>query len=624
MANHPRPDVNEDYARLLLDCIPHIVWTTDRHGVTNYLNRIGQEHYQISVEGFSGWSWLDLVHPDDRERARQEWLTTIDSPARYRNEYRVVEPDGSTRWMLAQAVRLHADDGTPSGWVGTWTDVEDLKRAEDEIRRSNAQFQQIADNIDDVFWFTDSEHGRTIYASRAYERIWGRSPDELYSNPLTWIEALHPDDRDRVLEAFQKRKATGEYDEQYRIVRPDGTVRWIRDRTFPVRSPDGTVARIAGLAEDITERLELETGLSEAQRVEALGLLAGGIAHDFNNILTAIRGNAELALAELAIDSPAREEVRGILDSASRATALTRQLLTFSRREMVEARPVCVPVVLRDIEPMLRRLIPTSIALDIAADDQRAITIIDPGQLEQVVMNLVINARDAMPNGGTIRIVVTRDEHSVILTVTDTGIGMNAETQTRAFKPLFTTKPKGEGTGLGLFTLKRIVDAAGGLVDIESELGTGTTFRIRLPAASNAHADSLHAQRPRTAAAAANNEAILVVEDEVAVAGIVKKILERAGYRVSVAADGVVALDRIRSGAFKPDLVITDIVMPRMMGHELVDRLSRLGVDVPVLFLSGYSPSESGQAPIPERARFLEKPFSPAELLTEIRELLGD
>jgi len=291
---------------------------------------------------------------------------------------------------------------------------------------------------------------------------------------------------------------------------------------------------------------------------------------------------------------------------------------------MVEARPVSVPVVLRNVEPMLRRVIPTSIALDINADDHRAITIIDPGQLEQVVMNLVVNARDAMPNGGTIRIAVTRDEQSVILTVADTGIGMNAETQARVFEPLFTTKPKGEGTGLGLFTLKRIVDAAGGFVDIESELGVGTTFRIRLPAASDEHAGSLHEERVRTVALAANDEAILVVEDEVAVAGIVKKILERAGYRVSVAPDGVVALDRVRSGAFKPDLVITDIVMPRMTGHELVDRLSRLGIDVPVLFSSGYSPSERGPDPIPERARFLEKPFSPAELLTEVREMLGD
>lgn len=365
----------------------------------------------------------------------------------------------------------------------------------DQLALSEARFRLIAEHIEDTFWISAPDKSSFDYVSPAYETTWGRSRDSLYSNPKQWLESVHPEDRQRVSGALPA-QPRGEFEERYRIVRPDGEVRWIWDRAFPVHDEDGRVARVVGVAEDITERVTLEERLLHSQKMEAVGRLAGGVAHDFNNLLTVIGGRADLLLMEVGHDSELREDVEEIQRAVRHASSLTRRLLAFSKRQILNLQRIRVEEVVGEMEQMARRIIGETVGLEVELSEAPGDVVADPGQLEQVILNLVVNAREALESAtGLIRIRTGRaaedlaplppeskgDPTWCTVEVADNGSGIAPHVLDRIFEPFFTTKR--EGTGLGLSTVFGIVDQLGGGIDVESEPGRGTRFRIHLPVA---------------------------------------------------------------------------------------------------------------------------------------------
>ncbi|MEZ4237469.1 MAG: PAS domain S-box protein [Myxococcota bacterium] len=512
-------------------------------------------------------------------------------------------------------------------------DVSERERTLARLEEERARFRQLAEAIREVFWLSDVDKSEIIYVSPAYEAIWGRSCDSLYASARNWMEAIHREDRERVARAAQA-QAEGSYDLVYRILRPDGAVRWIHDRAFPVCDADGRVVRIAGVAEDVTDQRRFEEQLRQTQKMESVGRLAGGVAHDFNNLLTVIVSAAELLAAEEGQPAATVELVQDILDAGRRGAALTRQLLAFSRQEVVEPRVMDLADVVGDAEKLLRRLIGEDVALETHHAGSCPVRI-DPGQWSQVLMNLAVNARDAMPHGGTLTIA-TRVERTdraflrthpnvvpgryAVLSVADTGSGMTPETCARVFEPFFTTKGERKGTGLGLAVVHGVVQQAGGLVDVTSAPGEGTRFDLYLPLA----ADPVELRVPTAEPTNVHgHETVLLVEDEPVVRRMTARILRRSGYVVLTAADAAEALRVLDAHDGEIQLLLTDVVMPHLAGPALARAVRERNDTVKVLYASGYMDEDLrdrfGRG---ERAAFLQKPYSPAVLLRRVREVL--
>jgi PAS domain S-box-containing protein len=493
-------------------------------------------------------------------------------------------------------------------------------------------FRELANRIGRVLYLTDGA-GALRVVTLAFERIWGRSADSLLGVPRHWFDTIHADDRPRMADMV-RRKAAGEFDQEYRIVRADGSVRWIRDRSFPTFDQWDRLVHVAGIVEDVSERRTVDAHLQQVDKMESIGHLAGGVAHDFNNILTVIAGNVELVSDAVGADHPAQAALAEIQDAASRATSLTRQLLSFSRRQVTQATVVDVNGLIGDTENMLRRLIGEDICLTTRLDPSIGRLRMDPGHLVQILMNLSVNARDAMPLGGHL-LIETADLNLgwarelpgdggrcryVRFTVRDTGCGMSAETRDRALEPFFTTKENGKGTGLGLAVVQRIASEVGGRISIASTPNVGTTFHIDLPASEEAPTAHVHAPPPQ--AAAGGSETILYVEDDAGMRTLTTRFLSQKGYRLLVANDGAAALELLRrEPADSIDVLLTDVVMPEMNGIELVTKLRSLVPGLRVVFTSGYAPGAIRRYGFTE-GTLLPKPYTRTELLNAIRDSL--
>ncbi len=508
-------------------------------------------------------------------------------------------------------------------------------RVEQVLRESEERFRQLAENIQEVFWMT--ANNQILYVSPAYERIWGRTRSSLYESPRSWLDAIHPDDRAQVLRAAKAIQAGGSYDEMYRIQRPDGAVRWIHDHAFPVRGVKGEIVRIVGTAEDITERRQLEEQYFQAQKMEAIGQLAGGVAHDFNNLLTVIQGYGSLLLqGDQTLDETAIA-AKEIVRAAERAANLTRQLLAFSRRQVMQPQSLDLNETVTALTTMLQRILGADVRLQLNAHQSPLMTHADAGMLDQVLMNLVLNACDAMPEGGQIVIETTeksftRNEAGTIpdarpgryvsLRVTDTGCGISPENLSRIFDPFFTTKQPGKGTGLGLATVFGIIKQHNGWIQVDSEVGRGTTFQIFLPAAEDiaeSRAGEIAKREPQ-----GGTETILVVEDEPSVRMLMRAVLEPRGYQVLEAANGMEALRVWDQHQGLVHLLLTDIMMPEgISGLELATRLRDRSPQLRVIFTSGYSGDVAGrQLHLQEGENFIQKPFAPQRLLETVRRCL--
>jgi PAS domain S-box-containing protein len=517
-------------------------------------------------------------------------------------------------------------------------DITELARAEEAQRESDQRFRQLTENIDEVFWLTDLSKKELIYVSPTYNCVWGRSCESAYTASQSWPNFVHPDDRERVCAALAL-QATGNYNLEYRIVRPDGTVRWIHERAFPVRDANGKPYRIAGVASDMTVRRELEEQFRQAQKMEAVGQLAGGIAHDFNNLLTVIQMQSSILLSDLREDRGTVEGIEQIMDASKRAANLTRQLLTFSRRQQQAARNLDLGEVIVNMTKMLRRILGEDIHWESRIAPGLPQVYADPGMMEQVLMNLVVNARDAMPGGGRLGIAVdaatfdanyaathppTLAGRFVCLKVSDTGGGIAPAIRERIFEPFFTTKEVGHGTGLGLATVFGIIQQHRGWIEVESEVGTGTTFRVFLPVLEKNKAAAIApADIP---VVRGGTETILLVEDENTLRSIASNALRQHGYRVFEAAAAADALQRWTESAGRIDLLLTDVVLPGgTSGKELSCQLLRRRPSLRVIYTTGYNTAFIGrQFELEVGKNYLEKPYTLADLTTIVRRCLDE
>ena len=403
----------------------------------------------------------------------------------------------------------------------------------------------------------------------------------------------------------------------------------------PLKDDEGSITGYIEVMRDITREVHLEKQLRQAQKMEAVGQLAGGVAHDFNNLLQVILGNADLALREIPPEQTAYSDIEQILRAGKRASTLVSHLLAFSRRQPIQPRVVAIDEQVAAIEPILRRMISESIELAFAAGAGGGAVYIDPGEIEQILINLAINARDAMPEGGRLDFrtsVVTideafRDDHPwanegdhVLIEVADTGLGMPPDVVERIFEPFFSTKEIDKGSGLGLSMVYGIVKRHGGIIEVESEPGEGTTFRLYLPTTDREFSPESAAEP--AAANGAGSETILVAEDQEQVLNLAVKVLERAGYRVITARDGEEALARYDEHAGEIDLLLLDVMMPKRGGVSVFEQI-RLQSDVPILFSSGYSFDPESDRRIPANAAIIQKPYTPGMLLESIRGILG-
>ena len=574
-----------------------------------------EELFGLEPGAFGGTyaEFIALVHPADRELVRASIEDAIgqDAPAVV---YRALWPDGTVHWHERKSQQTRAEDGGAyEVLAGVTFDVTEREQAAQALRESEERFRLIAENAHDLIALLDV-HGRFSYLSPSCESIVGYSPGALLGTAVS--ELAHPDDE--WLEAGEPREV--------RVRKADGSWLWVEGLIYKIAG--NAESQFAVIARDISERKRaeaarelLESELRQSQKMEAVGLLAGGIAHDFNNLLTVISGYTEILLRRLGREAEGSDEIAEVSKAAGRAARLTRQLLAYSRKQILEPRPLDLNELVTETHTMLERVIGDNIEFSTLLAGDLGSIYADEGQIEQIMMNLIVNARDAMPAGGKL-LVETRpapEAGCVTLVVTDTGCGMDADTAERIFEPFYTTKERGVGTGLGLATVDGIVKQSGGSIEVESELGVGTTFRVHFPQVADA--PEPFRAKPRDERSLLGSETVLLVEDEEALRRLGKEMLQAYGYTVLLAGDGVAGLELVLSHPEPIDLLMTDILMPRMGGIELADRLSVLRPELKVLYTSGYNDS-GGSFERVAGARYLAKPYGMEDLARALRDLL--
>ncbi len=746
----------------LLDSVGQAVTASDEAGKVVYWNRAAAEIYGWTAEEAMGREILEVIPTDANRDEAEEIMAATGRGETWTGEGEVRRKDGRVLRVMATLSPIMDPEGQQVGVVGVSSDISEMQRLAADLKASEELFRAIAENVEDVFWITTPGKEVMEYVSPGYRTVMGYPPEELYEDAGRWVDHVHAEDRERVRQALPS-QVDGTYEEEYRVVRPDGEIRWFRDRAFPIADDGGKVYRVVGVAQeitrakeaaeqlrfaerryralveksgdvvsvvdrngvhlatsrameaiagvtaeevvgtsglgrvhpedrdrvsrrlaelaerpgavvteryrvvrrdgevrhlesvatnllhdpavegivlntrDVTNQTRLEEQLHQSQKMEAVGRLAGGVAHDFNNLLTVVRSQADLVVLDLAPEDPLRGEIEPIRDAADRAAALTRQLLAFSREQVFQPRVVDLNEVLGGMTSLLARTLGEHIHIETHLSEELPAVQVDPVQLEQVLLNLAVNARDAMPEGGRLDVSTSVEEISptraedvaevepgtyVRIDVTDTGAGMEPETRQRIFEPFFTTKASTGGTGLGLATSYGIVRQSGGSIQVESEPHQGSTFTIRLPA-TEAPVDEASPKTARDDLAADLSGRVLIVEDDASVRRVARRILERAGLTVRLAEDIPVATRLLEEEGNALDLVITDLVMPGGSGRRLVDFVRTRFLGLPVIVMSGYAEGSPGSpqdlaADIP----FLQKPFSPQGLTEVVRETL--
>ena len=601
-----------------------IVWS-DQH---MRLFGVQPGHFGGKYEAF-----INCVHPDDHRKVEELTGMACRSRLPVQIDFRVIWPDKSIHWMTSKGQCAFDAAGQAVQMSGVVMEITERKLAEEQLRKSEESLLEAQRIASLGHWEWDVVRDHCYWSDELY-RIAGK---EKTGTPVSYDEfvaIVHPGDRKPVERAIADALAGRKpYSIDIRFVRPSGDVRTVHAQGRVFNDPDGKPNFMRGTVQDITERKRLEEQVFQAQKIESVGRLAGGVAHEFNNLLSGIMGYAELLALKLPPEH--HEDVNGILRMSHRAAALTRQLLGFARKQPVEPRVLNLYELIVRMSSMLDRLLGASIELNTSAEAALHHVKIDPGQFEQVLINLAVNARDAMPEGGRITVRGanrTLDENEallhgdvapgdyVLVTVTDTGVGMSNELQRHLFEPFFTTKEFGKGTGLGLATCYGIIKQHGGHIWAESSPGNGAVFSLILPAISAPL--SLPRETP-PANLLKGDEVVLIAEDEATVRFIAACSLRAAGYKVLEAADGIDALALVESRENRIDLVITDVVMPRMGGRELAERIRAKRERLPILFMSGYMNDEVvGNGNMGSHMAVLQKPFTPEMLVRKAREVL--
>jgi PAS domain S-box-containing protein len=623
---------SEEEYRILFEANPLPMWAFDANTATFVaVNDAAVAYYGYSREEFLGMTIFDIRPSEDAEEMRRR-VADVQAGIKHLHGSRHRKKDGTI-----VNVDLAVHEVKLSGrmtWLVLVKDVTEATRAANALRESNEFIRALFDSSPVAIIATDLDL-RVIQWNGAAERLFGWTTEEAIGKlyPIA-TEAMWSEVRRSHEQALRDGRFN---DMQAHRCRKDGVTVDINQSIGVIRDADLKPRGFVLLAADLSERAKLEAQLRHAQKMDAVGQLAGGVAHDFNNLLTVVTGYAGLLLAELPADDKIRPDIEEIKGAADRAAVLTRQLLAFSRQQMLEPTILDLNTVVEGMEHMLRRVLPSDIKVNMALQPSLGAVSADPGQLEQVLMNLIVNARDAMPTGGILTIETMEfklDAESgteradaapgdyVMLAVSDTGCGMTKAVQARIFEPFFTTKERGKGTGLGLSTAHGIVTQSGGYLSVYSEPALGTTFKVCLPRVASptgAATQELPAEKVTHGA-----EVILLVEDDPSVRNTAMRILERAGYTVFPASDGREALDiydQHRSGI---DLVMTDMIMPEMSGRELVARVRQRDSNVAVLIMSGYTEQTSrSQSFLEPGSVFIQKPFTPESLTAKVRSALN-
>ncbi len=629
-----------EFIRLVLDTDPNLIFVKDAAGRFVLVNKALADLYGTTPQALVGrTAGEDVAAPrelDDYRRVEQEVLRTRRAVTLGESNTR---PDGRVYWFHTVKAPLVLPDGT-AHVLGIAADVTEQKRAEEAMRQAQQRLRDVVASSPAVL-FTLALDGERIqgisWISDNLQEMLGYTAEEALG-PDWWLANIHPEDRDRLIAHTREQLFTrGRTAHEYRFRRQNGQYRWTRVEIRLIRDDGGgRLPAAVGSWSDVTERKQIEEQLRQAQKMEAIGQLAGGVAHDFNNLLTIINGYSDIVQTQLPADSPVRASVREIGQAGERAASLTRQLLAFSRKQVLEPKVLNLNAIVTDTTKMLQRLIGEDVDLDAILGPGLGRVRADPGQIEQVLINLAVNARDAMPKGGKLTIETANVEldetyaqaHAdvrpgryVLLAMTDTGCGMDEATKARIFEPFFTTKGPGKGTGLGLAMVYGVVKQSEGHLAVYSEPEHGTTFKIYLPVIEKI--PSSGKSQPGLKLAQQGNETILLAEDEPAVRVLTRHVLQMHGYTVLEASQGENALRIAEACKDTIHLLVTDVVMPVMSGRQLAERLTAVRPGVKVLYLSGYTDDAVVRHGVLEaEAAFLQKPFTPAGLAQKVREVL--
>jgi PAS domain S-box-containing protein len=542
-----------------------------------------------------------------------------------------------TRYVEEQTITPVVNEaGKITNFIAIKQDITERKRAEEAVKQAEEKYRSIFDNaVEGIFQSTIE--GSFISVNPAMARILGYdSAEELIANRAD-IETQHyvdPDRRAELVRMLAERGVVKGY--ECEVYRKDRSKLWTVENVRAIRDKSGSVLYYEGSIEDIAERKTLEEQLRQSQKLEGIGMLAGGIAHDFNNLLTVITGYSDLTLLQLRDEDPLHRNITEVKKAAERASALTRQLLAFSRKQVLQPRVLDLNAVISELEKLLRRLIGEDIGFRTVLESDLGNVKADPGQIEQILMNLAINARDAMPNGGELTIetanIYLDEDYAkshldvspgpyVMFALSDTGMGIDQQTQARIFEPFFTTKEAGKGTGLGLSTVYGIVKQSGGNIWVYSEVGRGTTFKVYLPRVDEGAPK--YERRIEMESDVLGSETVLVAEDEEMVRKLARRVLEMFGYQVLEAANGGSALLICERHNEPIHLLVTDVIMPEMSGRDLADRLAQLRPGIKVLYMSGYTDDAIvHQGVLDEGANYIQKPFATDALVRKVREVL--
>jgi PAS domain S-box-containing protein len=633
----------EELLRTVIANIPCAVFWKDRDSVYLGCNdQVARDHDMGTAAALVGRTDYELGVPAaeaDFYRACDRRVMETGEPLLDVEESQT-RASGAAAVLLTSKVPLRDSAGAVVGVVGVYQDITGRKRAEAALRAAEKRLQHVITSSPAVLYtmrVEGSRLGGIAWISDNLRDMLGHDPAAA-ADPGWWRANVHPEDRDRVSAQEEADLfAWGRSVKEYRFRHADGTYRWTQDNTRLIRDPAGSSVEAVGSWLDITPQKQAEDQLRQAQKMEAVGRLAGGVAHDFNNLLTVINGYCDLLLGDLRPGDPLRGDLEQIAAAGSRGAALTRQLLTFSRKQVVVPELVDVNAVLREMEKMLARLIGEDVELTVTPAAGLGGVLADPGQIEQVVMNLAVNARDAMPRGGKLTVETANVElgetytaghpgtppgRYVLVAVTDTGCGMPPELTARIFEPFFTTKGPELGTGLGLAVVHGIVQQCGGRIEVYSEPGVGSTFKVYLPRAKDGAAGAPPPGERRPVRR--GTETVLLVEDEDGVRKLARLVLARSGYTVVEARNGGEALLQCRGHSGPIHLLVTDMVMPNMSGRQVAEALTAERPGLKVLYLSGYTDDAIVRhGLLAPDAPFLQKPFTPDALSAKVREVLG-
>ena len=649
---------SEEKYRFITDRINDVVWILDTKLRPTYVSPSVLKVLGFTPEERLGQTLRDRVTPASAEKVQEilkhelqrDRERGVDPDRSLTLELEYYHKDGSIVWVEQVVGFIRDGEGNVVGIHGVSRNINERKRAEEALRESEARYRLLAENANDVIWTIDMDLNITyispsVKQARGYtvEEAMAQTLPEIYT-PESLAVAIHAFEEELAIESREEKDLNRSRTLELEYKCKDGSTIWSEVKLSFFRDSSGRAIGILGVGRNITERkkaekekAELQQQLQQSQKMEAIGRLAGGIAHDFNNLLTVIKGYCDLALMGLREEGPLRRAIDEINKAGDRAATLTHQLLAFSRRQILELKIVDLNDILRNLNKMLRRLIGEDIELVTILGEDLGKVRVDPGQMEQVVMNLAVNARDAMPMGGRLILetsnVEVGEEYArshvdlkvgsyVMLSIRDTGIGIAPEVREYIFEPFFTTKERGKGTGLGLSMVYGIVHQSGGFIGVESELGRGTTFKIYFPRVVE-RVEGLEA-RPVKQEMPRGSETVLVVEDDGAVRNLASQILKKQGYRVLEASSGEEALGLYGVMKEPIHLVLTDVVMPQMSGRELADHLISFHPKMKILYMSGYTDDAIVQhGVLEEGVSYIQKPFTMEGLAKRVREVLN-